>query len=85
MRISADALKRLAKAAVPIVLLAAALIAIAYRPHNTRCRLEPVLTPTGQPKLEHVAKSSGPDGFRVISPSINCGKCHDPKVHTLIP
>jgi hypothetical protein len=76
---------RAVRASAPVVLIAGAMIVIAYRDHNTRCRLEPILTNPNQPKLEHVAKNSGPEGFRVISPSINCGRCHDPKAHTLIP
>jgi hypothetical protein len=75
----------IARPLIPIVMLAAAMVAIACRPHNTRCRLEPILAASGQPKLEHVAKSNTPEGYRLVSPSINCGKCHDPNVHTLIP
>ena len=77
--------KRIARAAIPIVMLATAFGFTITRPHHWQCQILPEYTPSGQPKLEHVAKSNAPEGYRLVSPSINCGRCHDPKVHTLIP
>jgi hypothetical protein len=78
-------LARAARAAVPIVLLAGGFLAIVCRPPNRMCRIVPAASDIQQNHLKHVAKNSASDGFRVISPSIVCGRCHDPKAHTIIP
>jgi hypothetical protein len=71
MRISADALKRLAKAAVPIVLLAAAFYAMATRTPSGRCEwvaADPHDPPSFVPGYEKV---------KLKSPSRDCAKCHE--------
>jgi hypothetical protein len=78
-------LKRICQATAPLLLIAAAMAAVAMQPHHRRCRLIPAVTDKKDSHLQHVSKNSAPDGFRLVSPSVNCGKCHDPKVHTLIP
>jgi hypothetical protein len=71
--------------AAPLVLITAAFLAIVYRTPNRMCRIVPAASDIQQNHLKHVAKNSASDGFRVISPSIVCGRCHDPKAHTIIP
>jgi hypothetical protein len=69
---------------VSLLLLAGGWAVIAYQPHHRRCRIVEDYTANPQPQLEHASQHSI-HGNRLISPSINCGKCHDPKAHTLIP
>jgi predicted Zn-ribbon and HTH transcriptional regulator len=78
--------KKIARVALLLAMLASAWLAIALQPHHQRCRLVPTNAPTPQQNhLEHVAKNSVAEGYRLVSPSRNCGRCHDPKAHTLIP
>jgi hypothetical protein len=61
------------------------MVTVAMQPHHRQCRLVPAMTENKDSHLQHVSKKSAPDGFRLISPSVNCGRCHDPGVHTVIP
>lgn len=76
--------KKITRALVPLLLLAGGWAVIAFQPHHRRCRLVEDYAAKPQHQLEHASQFTV-YGNRLISPSVKCGKCHEPKAHTLIP
>jgi hypothetical protein len=59
------------RALIPLLLVLLAIIAVAYRPYNRKCRVVPV------DQSDPVESTMYPGGMRVVSPSVHCFKCHE--------
>jgi hypothetical protein len=68
---------------IPLALIAGALGFVANQSHHRRCRVVPVATEASH-RPEHVAENKFA-GFRIVSPSIRCAKCHEHKDYMLFP
>jgi cytochrome c5 len=75
--------KKIVRAVVPMLLVAGAQVFVACQEHHRKCRLVPVPTQASH-RPEHVAENKLA-GFRVVSPSIRCEKCHEPREYAIVP